>query len=158
LKKLPNTFKIQQVLQKSATNLGMKRFITFTLVLIINQATFSSTVFRCQVPVTPFDTGFQQGQELYMDVSYKQGKPEVKLYRLAGDKLLVHENQEIYKYGFSDDFSTFYTSWVNTKSYLSMVYLGGKRWGAYLKLQPNPSSFPNESEFMCNEAKDITSL
>jgi len=137
----------------------MNLLITILTTLIISHAALASAqVFRCQLPISPLGGDFQQGQELYLDVSYQQGEPIVELYRLSGPKLIVHQDQEIKRYGFSPDYSSFLTTWKDSKSYLSMVYLGEKNWGAYLKLDPTQSDFPSESEFMCKELQDITLL
>ena len=136
----------------------MKNHLFTLALIIISQGTLGSTIFKCQLPITPFDPDFQQGQELYLDVLWQEQSPKVLLYRSFGPKVEVNKEVAIRRFGFTNSHSSFLVSWEGRESYLSMVYLGGETWGAYLKYENPLQGLPVQSEFMCKEATDVTQL
>jgi len=137
----------------------MKKYLLlFSLLALLPQAATAVTIFKCQLPVSNFDPTFQQGQELYLDVLWENQAPRVLLYRSFGPKVEVKKNLPMLSFGFANAYSSFQVTWLGRKSYLSMVYLGGETWGAYLKYENPVQGLPKESELICTEKINVTQL
>ena len=128
------------------------------LLFILSNSIYATALFKCELPISLFNSGFEQGQELFMDVLLEDNEPEVMLFSGSGPKAHVNKNLAVEYVGFSADRSTFVISWGAEGSYLSMVYLGNKTWGAYLRYENPENSFPKESELICKELEGASSF
>jgi len=142
----------------------MHKFLLLISLMLTHPLIASETdiVFKCHLPQSVFDPNFEQGTELYMDITFnvESKEPQITLYGNEGPIIRPFEENTSSAFGFSSDFSSFGSRWNN--SYLSMVYLGGKSWGAYLRIetlpQERPNSLTHESEMQCTERIDIMTL
>jgi len=124
-----------------------------TLFLLFTLTSSAEKIFSCYKPINPYDPTFSQGQEMFMDILVEDSEQTViSLSRMAGREVQFKKSSPL---RISDDFSTI--SLRIEGGYLSMVYLGGTSWGAFLK-QTSEADFPIENEFMCRELLDITKL
>jgi len=89
----------------------------------------------------------------YLSVSKPEDYPIIKIFRGSGSKTIVEENSVLIYHGFNDDQSNYVVRWK--ESYLSMVFLGGRTWGGFLKYENSTHNYPQENEFICKEAKDL---
>jgi hypothetical protein len=127
----------------------MKKTI-ITLLILINSSIWAAaqanTLFSCYVPINPYDSSFSQGDELFLDIEIDENETiELAISAMGGPTFTL---PTLRKSEANATSSTFSGSFEN--GYLSMVYLGGKRWGAFVS-QKSFDELDSELEFMCRE-------
>ncbi len=131
----------------------MKTYILkLALIATLTQGSFASEkLFSCYRPINPYDPSFGQGQEMFLDIySTNEIGTRLEMARMEGEKLIIKTGKVL---NYNEEQST--VSVRFERGLLSMVYMGGIYWGAFLNNDQDPS-FPQENEFMCRELVDIT--
>ena len=131
----------------------MNKFLLLTIVGLLSMPSFAQTIFKCHKPFSVFDPSFEQGQELYLDISIKNSAVTVEFSQGFGPELNPFNKSEMDRFFFSEDMTHFVSHWG--ENYLSMVYLGNLSWGAYVNVGDNDLGLPEEVEMQCRENVDI---
>jgi hypothetical protein len=126
--------------------------ITFISIAHIRADVSSVKTFTCKSSYNVFDTVFQQGEELFIDVYINEnenGNIDVKASQMYGPEYQVHSDK---KFFIGATRTTVATS-SRDSSYLSMVFLGADNWGLFLKTikGQGPDFLPAEIEVMCKQ-------
>jgi len=128
----------------------------------------SETLFRCKSEVPFFDPNFEQGDEIYLDVTYDLQKKWVAVKHLPSlgkpNLLFLGEDMSVFLPQLEE--SSFFVRWNrgSKSAYMNLVYLGQQRWGMAIK-----ASFPlaqlhpelrvgSEIEILCKETPWLSKL
>ncbi len=140
------------------------KIISFLILALVSSVASAETkLFSCKPPFSMFDSTFQQGSEVYVDI-YVNAKNQSKIVYATS----VGPAETLYDYSASSHFhidlkqSTSVSEW-NNETYLSAVYMGSQ-WGAVLKFQNAmvKGSFTfvagQEQDLFCQEAEYFKGL
>lgn len=106
--------------------------------------------FSCKSSYSMFDTTFQQGDGLFIDVYINSnGNMDVKASQMYGPSYDILLDEEF----LIGESKTTVSTTIQESSYLSMVFLGSDNWGLYLKTEDSqrPSFLPADIEVMCKQ-------
>lgn len=132
----------------------MKKLCLMTMLGSLSLCCNAEVIFKCHQPFSIFDPSFEQGSELYLDVSVDQNKEASLIFgRSSGANILPVDPGNTDHLAFSGDTTSFYAAWGHSS--LSMVYTGNLTWGAFVKLGENDLGLPKEVEMQCRENVDI---
>ncbi|GAB4011518.1 MAG: hypothetical protein Fur0010_06120 [Bdellovibrio sp.] len=141
--------------------MNFKHLLIISIIFISFQSFAAVKVFHCHRPMNIFDPNFQQGSELYLDITYEGSTvSDLAVYGAAGSDVSLISNRSTLRSQFSADFSHHLVRW--DQNYLSMVGIGPLTWGAYLELNELPELAPESlgltNELLCKELIDVTTL
>lgn len=134
----------------------MSKILFSILLLSLSTVTQAEVVFKCYKSMSVMDPAFEQGTELYVDISIEAQRVDLDFGRAYGPSYIPTQEIQPARFGFSDDTSYFSARWENG-SYISMVYLGGQ-WGLVTSLSEEfraELDLPKEEEFYCRENVDV---
>lgn len=109
-----------------------------SIVGLLSTPSFAQTIFKCHKPFSVFDPSFEQGQELYLDVSIENNAVKVEFSQGFGPELNPFEKSETDQFFFSQDSGHFVP-----------------HWRAYENIGDNDLGLPDELELKCRENVDI---
>ena len=130
----------------------MNKFLMGVLLCTLCTSASAEVLFKCHQPFSVFDSSFEQGQELYLDIEVEGDNVILDFGRSFGPSLFPMDPEKTKNFFFGEGANSFTTHW--DKQYLSMVFLGGQ-WGAYVQIGENELGLPKEVEFLCREAVDV---
>ncbi len=134
----------------------MQKFITAVLFSTVMASVSAEVIFKCHQPFNVFDPSFQQGEELYMDISVEGTEVKLDFSRAFGASFYPINSKDTSFFGFGDGANSFSARWG--EQYLSMVYMGNLNWGAFVKIGENSYDLSSEVELLCRESVDILEL
>lgn len=145
-------------------NHSMNQILTIIFALVVSPFIHAETMlFTCKPPFSLFNQGFQQGDEVYVDI-YVNAKNQTKITYAtsAGPTVTLYDYNDTNHFHLDLKKSSSVSEWKN-ETYLSAVYMGS-HWGAVLKwTKPmTVSTFKfeagQEQDLLCQEADFFNGL
>ncbi len=151
-------------------------FIILLLLLLTSNTSIASTIdqeasevtplFSCPIPQDFSDPKYIQGSDLYLYIAFNHKTKKVSFLSYSenqGEYQTLFSEGENTGYNFAVNESFLYFEWAlkKEKFYISIVYLGSKRWGSAIKLNSEVVARDirlekyTDLELYCNESIDL---